>query len=1071
MTTDPIFNEGYATFLTEAQDILKRIEQDLLSLREDRSTEKVHRLMRSAHTLKGAAASVELDVIKQVAHVLEDIFRALYSPNLVIDAEAESILFEGYECLRLSLMTELAEGQLDRQDILNRAAAIIAKLQEKLGDDFDLEAPLPTSVELGFDVVQSIFEVVVAQRLQELEQVIHQGNSEAIASEVGAKADVFLGLAESLDLPGFRAIAQATLAALKVNPDQVRTIAQLALEDFSQARTLVLAGDRTLGGTPSATLQVLAVVEPEIKPEPEITSEPGIIPESNISSSTVVEPLSVTIETEIQRTLTDASGIDVESASLDDLFGDMDTIWEFPTQRTDPFTDQFDETIASNEQPRSNGVPPTVSPLDLSELSRDEPVRVDLEQIKHLDYLTGELLINQSKQTNQDQQLRSSMEELRSSLRQHQQTLYHLQDTIERLLGRIEYEKIGQSVPPIASSTISSVASTVEPHPGWTLLTNNAPAVTFDALEMERYNHLRLLMRSALNETAQFNQITENVDQLTKQSSRALETQRRVLRQVHDDLTAIRMQPLGELLNRFPRLLQQLATAYHKQVELTLSGTHVLVDKAIAEKLYDPLLHLIRNAFDHGIEPPDARLAQGKPEVGQIEIRANQQGNQTVIEIKDDGRGINLQRVAQRAIELNLVTAEQISTIPESQLLDLLFQPGFSTATQLSDLSGRGIGLDVVNNQLKTMNGSVAVSTAPQQGTTFTLKIPLSLTTTKLLICQAEGFAYALPIERVEQILVPSSDQFKVLGGEQLAMQWHHQKKDILVPLYSLSKLVQYTETGVQLHSQNFTASSLTSSQQAISDRSQTSSVLLLQTIYGYRGLMVDKILGEQELVVRALGTAITPPPYVYGCCVLGDSRSALAIDVEVLMQLTTEVESLPEYALPPGLSSPFSRFALSLPSLSPPSLSLPSTSAFKPERMGEPGRSLKPDRSKTILVVDDSLTLRHNLTRLLRESGYSVLQAGDGLEALAQLRQRSNIDLILCDIEMPRLNGFEFLSQSAQNPVLTKTPIVVLTSRSSAKHRQIALALGAVTYLTKPYDPNELLATIGRLLQPSVSP
>lgn len=1046
MTIDPILDEGYTTFLIEAQDILRRMEQDLLSLKDDRSPEKVHRLMRSAHTLKGAAASVELDAVKQVAHVMEDIFRALYNPNLVIDAEVETILFEGYECLRLSLMTELVEGQLDQQDVLNRTAAIVTKLQEKLGDDFDLEAPLPTSVELGFDMVQSMFEVVVPQRLQELEQVIHHGDPNAIASEVSAKADFFLGLAESLDLPGFGAIAQTALAALTAHPDQIQTIAQLALEDFFQARTLVLAGDRTLGGTPSAALQDLAeLLSTDIQTE--IQTDIQVDIETDIGADIKTEL------TDISGVDIDISGIDIETTSLDDLFGDVNPTWDAPTQRTD----HLNETIASDEQSRSNTTRPSVS-LDLAESWRDEPVRVDIDQIKHLDYLAGELLINQNKQVNQDQQLRSSMEELRSSLRQHQQTLYQLQDAIERLLGQIEYEKIGQSVTPIPSPIPSPIASTIEPHSAWTWVANNSFPVTFDALEMERYSHLRLLMRSALNETAQLDQMTEDVDQLTKQASRTLETQKRVLRQVHDDLTTVRMQPLGSLLNRFPRLLQQLAVAHHKQVELTLSGTHVLVDKAIAEKLYDPILHLIRNAFDHGIEPPDIRLAQGKPEVGRIAIRANQQGNQTVIEVEDDGRGINLQRVAQRAIELNLMTAEQINAIPESQLLDFLFQPGFSTAAQVSDLSGRGIGLDVVNNQLKTMNGSVAVSTTPQQGTTFTLKIPLSLTTTKLLICQAEGFAYALPIERIEQILVPSSNQLKILGGEQLAMQWHHQKEDILVPLYSLSELVQYTKAGIHLRSQNFTNSSLTSSQPVNSDRSQTSAVLLLKTTYGYRGLKVDKILGEQELVVRAIGKTIAPPSYIYGCCVLSNSHLALAIDVEVLMQLTTEVESLSNYALPSGLSAR-SKFALS-PS---------SVGSLSTGRMSQPGHLLKPDRSKTILIVDDSLTLRHNLSRLLKEAGYSVHQAGDGLEALAQLRQQSNVDLILCDIEMPRLNGFEFLNQIAQNPALAKIPVVVLTSRSSAKHRQIALALGAVTYLTKPYEPNELLAAIEQLVQPSL--
>lgn len=1057
MTLDPIRDEGYATFLTEAQDILKRIEQDLLCLREDRSPDQVHRLMRSAHTLKGAAASVELDTIKQVAHVLEDVFRALYNPDISIDAEVEAILFEGYECLRLSLMAEVSEGQLDRHDILDRASTIITKLQEKLGDDFDLNAPLPTSIELGFDVVQSMFEVVMAQRLQELEQTIHNGSVDEIASEVRTKADIFLGLAESLNLPGLAAIAQATLAALTAHPDQIHRVAELALEDFVRARAVILAGDRALGGTPSAALQVLSVIRTEDNPSTVETLPIVVEAENDVTlidisgtdispdiSSNIDSNINLDINSDISSNINSDIDSNTESPSLDDLFGEINTAWEATTQTIE----QPDETPAV-PPPRSSSTFHTLSSqAEPSESLRAEPVRVDVEQLKHLDYLTGELLINQSKQTNKDQQLQSTVEELRSSLQQQQQTLYSLHDAIERLLAHIEYEKSWQPV--------TSLAFGAESHSVLSPLTNYASTATFDALEMERYSHLRTLMRTALNETAQLEEITESADQLFRQSKHTLDAQRRVLRQVRDDLTALRMHPLENLLNRFPRLLQQLAAAHHKQVKLTLSGTHVLVDKTIAEKLYDPILHLIRNAFDHGIEPPEVRRAQGKSEVGQIEIRANQQGNQTVIEIKDDGRGIDLQRVAQRAIELQFITAEQISTIPESQLLDLLFQPGFSTVTQVSDLSGRGIGLNIVGNELQAMNGSIAVSTVPQQGTSFILKIPLSLTTAKLIICQAQGFAYALPVERIEQIVFPSPDQLKVLGGEQLVMQWCHQQEEKLVSLYSLSTLVQYTEIGHQIRSQNSALPPSTPSQQA-SKPQHTMPVLLLETIYGYRGLMVDRILGEQELVVRTLGAAIAPPPYIYGCCLLGDSRSALAIDVEVLMQLTTEVESLPEYVLPPGLASTASRLALSLPS---------AANTLKTHRSTEQGNLLKLTRSKSILIIDDSLTLRHNLTHLLKQVGYSVFQAGDGLEALSQLPQLSNLDLILCDLEMPRLNGFEFMSQLTKLPSFAHIPVVVLTSRSSAKHRQVALALGAIAYLTKPYDPNELLSTIDSVLQ-----
>jgi chemotaxis family two-component system sensor histidine kinase/response regulator PixL len=223
--------------------------------------------------------------------------------------------------------------------------------------------------------------------------------------------------------------------------------------------------------------------------------------------------------------------------------------------------------------------------------------------------------------------------------------------------------------------------------------------------------------------------------------------------------------------------------------------------------------------------------------------------------------------------------------------------------------------------------------------------------------------------------------------------------------------------------------------------------------MYGHRALMVDQVLGDYELVIRSLGSAIAPPPYVYGCCILGSNRSALAIDIEVLMQLTTEVEFLPQQS-PSSGSVSISQFSPSLPAQIKPTPQLTDQAS--------PFKRLQP---RVVLVVDDSFTLRRHLTLVFEQAGYQVLQAGDGLEALSQLRQHHSINVVICDIEMPNLNGFEFLGQVQRDSSLTKTPIVVLTSRSSSKHRQIALELGATAYFTKPYDHAELITAIDRLI------
>jgi chemotaxis family two-component system sensor histidine kinase/response regulator PixL len=259
MTNDPTIREqSYRYFLQEAPELLQVLEQELLSLREDYSINKVHNLMRTTHTLKGAAASIGLETIKTVAHSLEDIFKALFNPELSIDAEVEALLFEGYECLRLPLTAELTGGQVNDAEILDRTTAIFTQLQEKLGNCFAEDAHIPNSVELGFDVIQSIFEVGVTQRLDEIAAVVALGDLQAVAITLRTQCEIFQGLAQSLNLSGFEAIAQAATQALDAHPDQVLLIAQTALADFQAGQAAVLNGDRIQGGQPSLDLQQLA---------------------------------------------------------------------------------------------------------------------------------------------------------------------------------------------------------------------------------------------------------------------------------------------------------------------------------------------------------------------------------------------------------------------------------------------------------------------------------------------------------------------------------------------------------------------------------------------------------------------------------------------------------------------------------------------------------------------------------------------------------------------------------------------------------------------------------------------
>ncbi|MDJ0718273.1 MAG: response regulator [Prochloraceae cyanobacterium] len=1083
----PMINEeSYVDFLCEAQELLKNIEQELLTLKDDPAPAKIHSLMRSAHTLKGAAASVGLETIQKIAHVLEDVFKNLYKPEVVIDDEIETLLIQGYECLRLPLMAHFNGGSSVNESLmLDRAASVIAKLQEKLGDCFERDAPLPNSAELGFDVVKSMFEKGVEEKLQEIEAAGPQ-NLETVLRQ---KAEVFIGLAESFGLPGFRDIALSTLDALDAHPDRLEAITKLALEDFRQGQKLILAGDRERGGSPSPALEELAekITSTDFSPQINLDvntenqlvvfQQPAEIEVSSTEISNQIEETAIFSE-EVgleERTITmsskeedfDRAAFEPEKStappiepinstlSLNQLFANADVNTDSYTEEIKPEKDKI-QTPSFAKKTKSNSETSKINSLKNSGYkppkkdSKLGSVRVALEQLERLNHIAGELLINQNQQYAQDEQLRLSIQELIEHFRQHQQSLNELLDWSDRKWSETEKWSENRKI-----------------------LEHNSPLTnSFDTLEMDRYSDLQLLVKKAIDETLHLETLAEGIGGLAKQSRLSREAQERLLTHVRDDLTTARMQPLGDLLNRLPPLLKQLTKTHNKKAELALLGTEVLVDKAIVEKLYDPLLHLVRNAFDHGIEPPDIRKSNRKPEIGRIEIKAYHQGNRTTIEVKDDGRGIDLQKIARRAGEMGLTVPDRLSRMSESELLDFLFEPGFSTASKLTELSGRGVGLDIVRSQLQEINGSVNISSTLGVGTTFSLNIPLSLTVTKLLVCKATGVSYALPVESVEQILIPQDSQIGILGknftsrnqdrsqisletnldkqkmSKQIVLRWQQGEEEIFVPIHKLSELVEYSAISSRFLGNN-SNSALIASEGLLT---QHSPVILLRTSEGLTALQVEQILGEKELVLRPLPAAINPAPYIYGCCILSSSKLALAIDIEKLIDYRTTTNKVIEH-----------REAINSAPLLSPSSSASSVAKNLDINSQSPSGLTE---SIVLLVVDDSLTLRRGLTRTLEKFGYQVCQAADGQEALELLQQKDSVNLIVCDVEMPRLNGFELLNKLRVNSHLSNIPVVMLTSRSGAKYRQIASELGASAYLTKPYSENELLSIITDILK-----
>ncbi|MDZ8183596.1 MAG: hybrid sensor histidine kinase/response regulator [Nostoc sp. ChiSLP02] len=1173
ITDTSIREQGYIYFLAEAPELVHIIEQELFSLSESYSTAKIHNLMRATHTLKGGAANVGLEVIKTIAHFLEDVFKALYNPNVVVDDELQTLLIHAYECLSIALNTELIGSTVNNKELLQRATSVFAQLQEKLGDAFGAEAHIPTSEELGFDIVQSVFEVGVEQRLNSIAEAINNPPDNAEFIEfINSQAEVFLGLAESLKLPGLGEISQTIISALQVNPTQVQQIAEIALTDLQEAQKSVLAGDRTSGGKASASLQKLANLENQEESEElpnnsfpskfvfneeqfylflttsDDTKNEAVkpttakfylkviryifgwfnheiqIPESELNLSLLVPKLPkkellnyieswlnkfllfvrededsqslciyrqgiiliilfavakfqyyvdkshnyllvvkalqnkiyklakkyknyppVTakeknwLDSPKLQTLLVLKEISISSEITDPL---LEVIWgeepdqnltaEVETNKSELEQIDTPKTVSEdipNSSPQFNKeIDKKAENLPIKNTRQPSFIRVDTDKLQNLNYLAGELLINQKRRSLQDEQIQEIIEQLMQRLAKHQTILNELRDL------------------PLQ---IQNFASQQTPN----------LAVKFDSLEMDVYTEFQMTLHEAIEETLQLQETTESLDLLVNQATQISGNKENLTLNIIDNLVEARMLPLGNILNRFPHMVNKLGNVYAKLVELKLCGTEVLVDKAIAEKLYDPLLHLVRNAFDHGIEPPHFRREFGKPEQGLIEICAYHQGSQTVIEVRDDGQGLNLDSIRRKAVELGNIESEEkarsyASKLTESELLDLIFSPGFSTANQVSEISGRGMGLDIVRTQMQALNGSVSVETSPNQGTKFILKIPFSMTTEKLMLVQAKGIVYALLLDSIEKILIPADDQIKETEGKKV-LHWNADQDETMVSLRELSELIYY-------HGSLFNSNNQYNRTNTHDLNITKNPVLLLRRNQGMFALEVDQIIGEHELVIRPLGNAIAPPKYIYGCSSLPNGNLILVIDALSLAELSEMPQKTLDITASPNKKSvPIS----STNTFSPTPSITPSTSTDTIKT--QPSYSLEPNHQspKVILVVDDAISLRQTISLTLQKSGYQVIQAQNGVEALEKLQLHPEIEVVVSDLEMPRMNGFELLTNFRQYPNFAKIPVVILTSRSAEKHRQLAQELGAKAYLTKPYLEHEFLTTIKGLI------
>ena len=1103
MTTDnQVSEQTHQYFLQEAAELLQTMDDELQDIREDFSVQKVHNLMRAAHTLKGASASVGLDAVKKTTHSLEDVFKALCHQDTVISVEMEGLIFQGYDCLKLLMSAQLAGATVDEADILDRMASVVTQLQEMLGDRFGQGGHLPTSAELGFDMTQSIFEVGVTQRIEALEEALINPDATELAELLETQVEIFIGLAESLDLPGFGEIATTTLLALDQNPDKVLEIAPVALENYKSAQSAVLSGERERGGEPSAALLKFCgkTDTPAVESGKTVTSSQPLSAQRDATDANsnskalssggrdssarvgVLQRLWSFLTQPIggRAQKTDMPGAETKSVTLSapDTFVDYAAEGEEPADLV--LADLTPEDLSAMDLPGSQAIEPILdtsattgasnadtdiaeladlAPANLAEFSQpplqgqtlpsndgsDDDTNESLTPVDSMDEealpqsITPviELPTAPAKPPSSNATIRMTVEDLDQLSQamgelltyQNRQALYNEQLTglVKKLLDRIAHQQKQLSQHRSKSQFGHGVQEGMSPIETNAQLSNLSYA-HFDALELDQYSDAQLLAQGFLEETVQQSESAEAIELFVTKSGQELEKQKRLLANTRETLLGARMLPLDKIFQRFPSALERLQVQHHKTVELDIKGGEVLVDKVIADKLYDPLLHLVRNAFDHGIESSEARATQGKSATGTITLEALQQGRHLVIHVRDDGQGLNLEMIRRKAVENQVVTAAEAEALNEAQTIDLLFEAGFSTAAEVDDLSGRGVGLDAVRAQVRSLQGWVAVTSEPGAGTCFTLQIPSSLTIAKLLLCQAKGRVYALIADAIEHILIPKTQQVRAWDGGK-TLTWQANGEEYLVPINALADVLRYASP-MPNHRLVDTRGDLKAA--------ANQPVILLKHQNSLVGVEVDQLLGEQELVISPLGETVVPPPYLYGSSILPDGQLTLVLDGIMLAKIVLEQRS--------------NGGKIDIQVDSPSSIN---AAADEPVFV-----------KKLILTVDDSITVRNALAEALQKVDYQVIQARDGAEALQQLERYPGVEAILCDIEMPGMNGFEFLKVRQQTPKIAAIPTIMLTSRAGSKHRLLTKELGATTYLTKPYLTPQLLKTVAEAIE-----
>ncbi len=642
-------------------------------------------------------------------------------------------------------------------------------------------------------------------------------------------------------------------------------------------------------------------------------------------------------------------------------------------------------------------------------------VRISLERLDRMMNAVGELVINRTRMLGRLKELGKLVEVLNFSKGR-------LSNKVSEFQERHEFSRISSTLLPGGPAPqMDTFRGDFVRMAGF----ESSSVSGFTELEMDRYDDFNILARSLTEISADVTEVLTQLEGFMGRVDADIDEFTKLAHHLQDEITSARMVPIGNLYTRVSRTVRDAAKAVGKPVELALEGAETDLDNNIIQQISDPLTHLVRNAVAHGIEEPEARRLAGKPQQGKVMVRAYHRGNHIFIEVEDDGHGIDYEKVRQSAVEAGVVSAPAASQLSERELREFLFQPGFSTAPLKTELAGRGVGLDVVRANVHALNGEIEVRSETGMGTTFTLKVPLTLIISQALFVGCGTSVFALPLALVEEIRRLRPDEIEDVGGKLLT-----KVRDVVTEVVRLDLQLGLPPIGPV---------------------NGYFRMVIVKVAGRSVGIVVEEVLGKDEIVIKNLGEYLRRVKLFPGTTIAPDGSLILLIDLNRLTSSETTAQR-------PQIS------AAGAARVFAPGATAVAAGSIPKEAVDAVGQE------KVIVVADDSISVRKFVGRMLEKAGYRVKLASDGLEA-SEIVAQVGCHLVVTDLEMPRMNGYELMVQLRQDPSTRRIPILVVTSRAGAKHRDRAMKEGAGGFLTKPVQEEQLLEVVERLIGAEATP